>query len=61
MIIIIIDCIVFIILFIYIYYMKKKETIAELYNILPINYNKKCKIYLRKDYRIYNNEIKRIN
>ena len=41
--------------------MKKKETIAELYNILPINYNKKCKIYLRKDYRIYNNEIKRIN
>ena len=41
--------------------MKKKETIAELYNILPINCNKKCKIYLRKDYRIYNNEIKRIN
>mgnify|MGYP006172305539 CR=1 FL=1 len=61
MIIIIIDCIVFIILLIYIYYMKKKETIAEIYNILPINYNKKCKIYLRKDYRIYNNEIKRIN
>jgi hypothetical protein len=62
MIIIIIDCIVFIILFIYIYYMKKKrENIAEIYNILPINYNKKCKIYLKKDYRIYNNEIKRIN
>ncbi len=40
---------------------KKRENTAEIYNILPINYNKKCKIYLRKDYRIYNNEIKRIN
>ena len=40
---------------------KKRENIEEIYNISPMYYNKKCKIYLKKDCRIYNNEIKRIN